>query len=67
METALECIRNLVGPRGWLDDPVAIAPYLSETRGLFQGRARAVVIPASTAEVAGVLRLCNDSPRVYGA
>ncbi len=61
METTLERIRNLVGPRSWLDDPAAMAPYLSETRGLFQGRARAVVIPASTAEVAGVLRLCNES------
>ncbi|MFO1433070.1 MAG: FAD-binding oxidoreductase [Candidatus Competibacteraceae bacterium] len=60
METTFERIRNLVGSRGWLDDPTAMAPYLSETRGLFQGRARAVVIPASTAEVAGVLRLCNE-------
>jgi len=61
MESTLERIRNLVGARGWLEDPAAMATYLSETRGLFQGRARAVVIPASTAEVAGVLRLCNES------
>ncbi|HYQ90548.1 MAG TPA: FAD-binding oxidoreductase [Candidatus Competibacteraceae bacterium] len=61
METALKRIHHLVGPRGWLEDPAAMAPYLNEARGLFQGRARAVVIPASTAEVASVLRLCNDS------
>jgi FAD/FMN-containing dehydrogenase len=60
-ETALERIRTLVGPRGWLDDPAAMAPYLTETRGLFHGRARAVVSPASTAEVAEVVRLCNDN------
>ena len=61
MATTLERIRDLVGARGWLEDPAAMAPYLSETRGLFQGQARAVVSPASTAEVAGVLRLCNES------
>jgi len=60
-ETALERIRTLVGPRGWLDDPVAMVPYLTETRGLFHGRARAVVSPASTAEVAEVVRLGNDN------
>ena len=33
--------------------------YLSEPRGLFHGRARALVLPGSTAEVAAVLALCH--------
>ncbi len=34
--------------------------YLEEPRGRWQGQAAAVVAPATTAEVAAVLRLCND-------
>jgi FAD/FMN-containing dehydrogenase len=36
------------------------APYLTDWRGRFTGRARAVVRPASTAETAAVVRLCAE-------
>ena len=53
----LDAIRRLVGPKGWVEGD-AMEPYLVEERGLYRGSAFAVVRPASTAEVAAVVRLC---------
>jgi len=60
-EPALAAIRRIVGPRGWLDTPADMAPYLEEERGLFQGACLAVVRPASTDETAAVVRVCADA------
>jgi FAD/FMN-containing dehydrogenase len=57
----LDHIKTVVGPRGFLDEPADTAPYLVESRDRFVGRCRAVVRPANTAEVAEVVRLCNES------
>ncbi|MEI8394769.1 MAG: FAD-binding oxidoreductase [Rhodospirillaceae bacterium] len=54
-------IRAVVGPKGFLDEAADTAPYLSEWRGRFTGRCRAVVRPANTAEVAEVVRLCCEA------
>jgi FAD/FMN-containing dehydrogenase len=56
-EQALAGIREVVGERGWTDDPVEMEPHLVEWRGRWRGRARGVVRPGSTAEVAEVVRL----------
>jgi FAD/FMN-containing dehydrogenase len=48
-----------IGDTHVLTDADAMAPYCKEWRGLFPGRARAVVRPSSTAEVAAVLAYCN--------
>ena len=58
MSALLEQLAAVVGPHGLITDPAAMAPYLVEERGLYQGAARAVVRPADTAEVAAVVRLC---------
>ncbi len=58
--SVLEQIKDAVGPRGWIVDAAAMAPYLVEERGLYHGAARAVVRPASTEEVAAVVRLCAE-------
>jgi FAD/FMN-containing dehydrogenase len=58
---ALERIRTLVGPKGWIDTQSDMQPYLSEQRGVYQGVAPAIVKPASTEEVAGVLRICSEA------
>jgi FAD/FMN-containing dehydrogenase len=55
---ALAEIGRVVGPRGFIADPRDQEPYLAEARGLFRGRARLVVLPASTEEVAQVVRIC---------
>jgi FAD/FMN-containing dehydrogenase len=54
----LDRIKDVVGPKGWVADPAAIEPYLVEERGLFRGATLLVVRPASTEEVASVVRLC---------
>jgi D-lactate dehydrogenase (cytochrome) len=58
IEAALARIREAVGPRGWVSDPGEAEPYLLEARRLYRGATRLVVRPASTAEVAVVVRIC---------
>jgi len=47
----------MLGGDAVLTHPDEVAPYCREWRGLFEGRALAVLRPGSTAEVAQVLRL----------
>lgn len=54
-------LAGLAGAEHVITDPAAQAPYLAERRGLFRGRARAVVRPADTAAVAAMLRACADA------
>jgi len=51
----------IVGPGNALTDPADIAPYLVEERRMFAGRSPLVLRPGSTAEVAAVLALANDT------
>jgi FAD/FMN-containing dehydrogenase len=51
----------IVGPAHAIRDPGEMAPYLVEQRGLFTGRAAAVLKPANTAEVAAILKLANET------
>ncbi|MFZ9616653.1 MAG: FAD-binding oxidoreductase, partial [Fluviibacter sp.] len=44
-----------------LISPEVQAPYLKDWRGRYQGRAQAVVLPATTAAVAEVVRLCTTA------
>src|SRR5216683_2044114 len=57
LEDALRGIRAAVGPKGIVEDPRQIEPYLLESRGMYRGKTSLVVRPASTAEVAEVVRL----------
>ncbi|MCB9947934.1 MAG: FAD-binding oxidoreductase [Rhodospirillaceae bacterium] len=59
--SALARIRDVVGPPGWIDEPDRLTPYLTEWRGLYHPKATAVVRPASTVEVAAVVRLCAEA------
>jgi FAD/FMN-containing dehydrogenase len=56
----------IVGAKNVITDPDIMAPHLREWRGLYTGRAQAVVRPGSTAEVSAVLRLAHstDTPVV---
>ena len=49
------------GPAGWIADPHDQEPYLVEARRLYHGATRLVVRPASTAEVASVVRICAEA------
>jgi len=55
--TLLDALARAVGAKGLVTDPVEIAPHLEEPRGRYRGAALALVKPASTAEVAEVVRV----------
>ena len=48
----------LLGPRGFSTDPDVIAPWLTDWRGRFTGRALGMASPADTAELSALVRLC---------
>jgi len=50
----------LLGPRGLTADPDLLAPWLTDWRGQFTGRALAMASPESTAQVAALVRLCGE-------
>jgi len=54
----IDRIAAIVGPKGLLRDAAAMEPHLIEDRGLYRGTALAVVKPATTEEVAAVVRIC---------
>ncbi|KUL94734.1 FAD-dependent oxidoreductase [Bosea sp. WAO] len=56
----LDRLRDIVGDKGLIADPGEMAPWLTDWRERRQGKALCVVAPASTAEVAAVMRLCSE-------
>ena len=57
----LERFAAIVGARNVLTADTDLAPYLVEWRGLYHGRTPAVLRPGSTAEVAAILALANET------
>ena len=57
---AVERIRALLGPGGCLEDASDVEPYLVDFRGLYRGSTPMVACPASTADLAEVLAICNE-------
>jgi FAD/FMN-containing dehydrogenase len=54
----LDALARIVSPAHVLTDPERIAGHLSEPRGLYKGRALALVRPGTTQEVAAVVAAC---------
>lgn len=57
----LQRLKDVVGPKGFIDAESDMAPYLVERRELYCGRAAAVIRPASTAEVSAVMRIAHEA------
>jgi FAD/FMN-containing dehydrogenase len=57
-EVFLGAAAALLGPKGFTADVETMAPWLTDWRGRFTGRALAMASPASTAEVAALVTLC---------
>ncbi|WP_295528198.1 FAD-binding oxidoreductase [Novosphingobium sp. Chol11] len=55
----VEAATALLGPKGFTADPETMAPWLTDWRGRFTGRALAMASPASTAEVGALIKLCG--------
>jgi FAD/FMN-containing dehydrogenase len=57
----LATLRSVVGDAHVRTDPEVIGAHVVDWTGRFRGAAPAVVSPATTEEVAAVLRTCNDA------
>ena len=57
-DTFLARLAAIVGQSGLITDRAALDPYETEWRGRYHGKARLVVRPGSTEEIAAVVRLC---------
>lgn len=58
MPAFLDTLRDIVGLSHCLTADADMAPYLTDWRGRYTGRAQAVVLPADTLQVAAVVRAC---------
>jgi FAD/FMN-containing dehydrogenase len=60
----LDALRAIVGEKGLITDEGEMRPFVTDWRGLRQGKALCVVLPASTQEVSEVVALCarNGQP-----
>ena len=61
MNSIVETLRARLGADRVITDPQDLAPWLSDWRGLYHGKALALVEPRSTAEVAQVVRLSAET------
>ena len=55
-----QALIDILGSDGVLADAADIAPYLTDHRKLYQGRALAVILPRTVEQISRVLRFCNE-------
>lgn len=56
----LDQLAARLGPKGFTADAEMLAPYLSDWRGIYHGRAQAMVSPATVEEVQAVIAFARD-------
>jgi D-lactate dehydrogenase (cytochrome) len=61
MDPLIAGLQAIVGARHCLTDPDAQAPFVTDWRGIYHGKARAVVIPGSVADVQAIVRLARQN------
>lgn len=54
----IEKLKKIVGEKGWIDDPDALEPHLSEWRDTFHGKTAIMLSPDSTEQVSAVVKAC---------
>ncbi len=57
---ALDALRELLGPAGFLDQPGDVEPFLVDHRRRYRGTTPLVALPDSTARVSALLRRCAE-------
>jgi FAD/FMN-containing dehydrogenase len=55
-----DALSAIVGPKGIVDTPDDLEPFLVEQRGMYRGNCDLVVRPADTAETAKVVGVCHE-------
>jgi FAD/FMN-containing dehydrogenase len=58
--TAMQALEKLLGPKGFSTDASDIAPWLTDWRGRFTGKAAALLSPANTAEVSALVKIAAE-------
>ncbi|MDE1172612.1 MAG: FAD-binding oxidoreductase [Parvibaculaceae bacterium] len=61
MTDVIARLRPLLDRNGIIEDDALMARYLVERRELYHGRTRAVLRPASTAEVAAIMKIAHET------
>lgn len=56
----LQRLSQLLGPKGYSADPDDLAPWTTDWRGRYSGRAAALLSPASTAEVSQIVQIASQ-------
>ncbi|MCA8898174.1 MAG: FAD-binding oxidoreductase [Hyphomonas sp.] len=54
----LAALRDLLGPKGWSDDPAKLEEHTTGFRAFMHGETPLVTMPASTEEAAALVKLC---------
>ena len=60
-QSAIDKIKETLGPQGYVDDPGALDAYNVEYRGLYRGTAKFVARPGSPEDVSFVVRTCAEA------
>ena len=55
----IDSVRARFGAKAVIDDPHDVAPWLTDWRGRYHGRARAILAPGSTAETAAIVGMAH--------
>ena len=59
-ETTRQALLEILGADGIVTDAADVAPYLTDHRKLYHGRAQAVILPRSVEQISRVLQFCNE-------
>jgi FAD/FMN-containing dehydrogenase len=57
----LDRLKSIVGQSGWTSDPGTLEPHLTEWRDRYRGSTPIMVSPATTEQVAEVVRACAEA------
>ena len=57
-QALLDKLATMLGPKGFTRDPADLAPWETDWRGRYHGKAAALLSPASAEEAAAIVRLC---------
>jgi FAD/FMN-containing dehydrogenase len=60
-QATLARLKSTLGPKGFTEDPVEIAPHLVEWRSRYRGHTPLLLKPATTSKVSEILRICNET------
>jgi len=60
-DAILDRIKAIVGPGGYLEEAVDLAPYVCELRGRFHGRTPLLARPKSAEDVAAIVTICAEN------